>query len=220
MKRLTIIVAIILVGVLALRLTRPDHRRDITRDTRLPAIVRLYDIQRDRFFCSAFVVSDSYTITAAHCLADYQVFGIVFKSHPKGIEMRDQAGRRVGAIITEVRYDERSDQGLLVGNFSMFNKLQVVTSPESFFHVLSDSDLTSCGFPYAGKLACSPMKFTKIWNFYVMATGLGMWPGMSGGPLIDLKTGYVIGINTGVLDSQFILATTVNLFENMGISDY
>lgn len=188
------------------------------RSGKLPAIVRLYDVKRNAFFCTGFVVSDNMLITAAHCIADYEVLGIVFKAHIAGVEVRDLHGKKTAASISYSKADVRSDQALIVGDFSMFEHMLIATEPGLVAKISQTGTIKSCGFPYGGPLYCVSLKYEHIEDFQMSFSGDNLFPGMSGGPVFDNKSGIVIGINTGVAGPHQIISPTSNIFYNLGIA--
>lgn len=184
------------------------HKPETVQTERNPAIVRLYDIGEARFFCSGTVVSDNIVVTAAHCLGD----------HASGIEVRNQWGKPVGSWVMGSRYEGRSDQGLLIGDFSMFDKMPIVTAPADVMIILKRNSLRACGFPYSGPLYCSTLDYKGLYGFQFAAEG-SAWPGMSGGPVIDMETGFLVGVITAMAGDEMLLSPTVNIFYNLGLDE-
>jgi S1-C subfamily serine protease len=62
----------------------------------------------------------------------------------------------------------------------------------------------SCGFPYGQKrLYCSTIK-PKAKEFFNLIADGDIFPGMSGGPVIDILTGEVVGVNSKVYEDGTI----------------
>lgn len=175
-------------------------------------IVRLHDAKTGRFFCSAAVVSPTQAVTAAHCVSS-AFFGIQIATWDK-IELRPANGTSIGVFVERVFSDNRTDQALLTGNFENFEALELETHPEDVIASFKDGKLKACGYPYAGQMFCSDVDKADTLDFWFSTTG-NLYPGMSGGPVIDMTTGKVVGINTAMSGNRCVLTPTVELFSNL-----
>ena len=45
-----------------------------------------------------------------------------------------------------------------------------------------------------------------------------LYPGMSGGPVIDQTTGKIIGVNHAVDSENILVSDTIELFDNLEVS--
>lgn len=170
------------------------------------AIVRLVDERTGRFFCSGTVVSDKIIITAAHCVGDALLgFPVSTRSY---ISVRDANNKEL-AIATVHRFFLRTDQAMLTGDFSKLPKMELELSAEGAHDSLS-SNLIACGYPYGERLVCAKITNATHYGFFLMATGY-LFPGMSGGPVIDTATGKQIAINYAVQEQQVLLAPLVGI---------
>jgi hypothetical protein len=209
----------------------------------LPSVIRLHtgkatDMQRlkakltfseppeeNEFFCTAFVVSDKYAITAGHCLdgedgieksdinifIEYQDQGMVAPSY-KDSEVKARA----------VGINRRGDTGLLIGDFSSFRKVKFSPYSNDILEILkiamsNGGQLIAVGFPYGDAPFVTPVMFQGTAGFQLRGQAL-LYPGMSGGPLIEPTTGYAIGVNSSVsYDGGSNFSSLVGLLESLGV---
>jgi V8-like Glu-specific endopeptidase len=188
---LTAVAVFFVLGVSALSYTR------IMQPPELPnAIVRLHD-DSGRFFCSGTVISDLFLVTAAHCLVDT----------PKGtkIEIRGSDALPTGIYSTLWAYNERADIGIMKMDGTKFQHMKLEINTDSIVHSFTKSDnLILCGYPWAGQLYCGPYKFVHQ-EYSHMAGTAHAWPGMSGGPVIDIEKNVVIATLYGIDEQGAIL---------------
>lgn len=191
---------------------------DITRNSekKKEALIRLHEDssdEQDRFFCSAFVVSDKYAITAAHCLVDskQKLKTTVIKVHP----MPDATKTTLPYYGAEaVAINITSDLGLIRGDFKQFNKILVDPTPSGVFK--AKGPLVTCGFPYGDTDLCTPFQPQGPAYNFIFGGGF-IYPGMSGGPVIDLSTLTVIGVNSAITNGAVIIAPLIGLFNDAGV---
>lgn len=165
-------------------------------------VIRLHkdsDTEKHRFFCSGFVISEIYAVTAAHCLYNESRVlstGVIFIHNAVNVPLSTAQAVTVNII---------SDLGLIRGDFSRFNKLKLgilfdVTGP-----------FLTCGFPYGDRGICT--RFTPQFPRYNFIGGQGaLFPGMSGGPVIDIPTGAAVGVNSSTSDDSVNIAPLIGLF--------
>ena len=170
-------------------------------------IVRLY--QEDGMpLCSGVVISSNYILTAAHCLltdtGKLSSGKITVKSSDKTISVEATAASAY----------PRTDVGLITGNFSQFKYAKVETQTLRVFN--SPGPFLSCGFPLGGEMFCNRIDGFSYSNFFLVSNGV-LIPGMSGGPILSMVTGYVIGVNSAMVDSISVYGPTLELFTVLGV---
>jgi len=179
-----------------------------TMEAKGGAVVRLKMIS-GQFFCSATVVSNTRAISAAHC----------FQEAPKGVTIR--VFDRYETIITNAKLlglEARSDQAVIEGDFRAFNHIAVETAPDEIINSYEKHDLLTCGYAYGGKLYCNKFTFESP-DIFQMSGKAYVYPGMSGGPVIDLKTRKVVGINTAMSSSKAIVSPTIEIYQNLNVKE-
>lgn len=175
------------------------------------AIVRLMfkdDDDKDQFTCTAFVVSDTYALTAAHCIVDKAYF-----LRRDKIKIFDIANKDTKIVASPAAVNIRVDYGIVMGDFRKFNKILLDDSLEGFLG--KSGPFASFGYPWGGDMMVAPLRLmphlSKVFNMQVVGP---IYPGMSGGPVLDLATGVAIGINHAVDESAGSLITPiVNFFD-------
>ena len=176
------------------------------------SIVRLHDIETGRFFCSGVIISDTQLLTAAHCVLRAGLFGY---DVVKKVEVRAANGRPLGIYADFINANPRQDVALLSGSFYMFDRKEVEIAPiELEKSYMQSKHLKACGYPEGGALVCTDVKKVTHMNFGFSADGF-LYPGMSGGPVIDEDTGKVIGVNTAVFESRIYLSPTIELYNQL-----
>lgn len=173
----------------------------------LHSIVRLHDKESGRFFCSGLVISPSVIITAAHCVQDRP-------NDVPTISVQATKASNIGVDATVLASNGRSDLAMLKGDFRIFSTRAIETDAVVINKLIDsyDTKLVACGFPWGGDLVCSPVKAPVRCFFSICASGY-LYPGMSGGPVIDLKTGKAIALNTAVDHDGVILSPYINIFD-------
>ena len=151
------------------------------------------------FYCTGFVISDKLALTAGHCLKDKQDQRLTKDDiQIKDVVQNDVGIARAGAINT------RADMGVVVGDFSSFNKLKLSLSSGGFY--FARGPYIACGFPgeHFPEFACHFNQFPII---YFKSKGpVSFIQAVPGGPVIDQYTGLVVAINTAVTDGFVIVA--------------
>lgn len=160
--------------------------------------------------CTAFVIDDNYAMTAAHCLRSDNFFEGLDKTS------KFSAITEMGEIQLEAAaINNRIDVGLYKGDFRNFKKLIPdfasfeIENPKDFF--------VACGYPYSQRvLTCT--HFVPAYNieFYIAGSGM-LIPGMSGGPVINLRTGAVIAVNSAAGNGAFMVSPVLGSLGAFGI---
>lgn len=226
MPLVTLIRLTIVMGVIALcmnyafktpknvQLGRQENLQAFSRDQDysnkdFPALVQLITKDKHKGFCSAFVVSDNYAITAAHCLVDEDR---EMKSSNeimlRSIEVVDPETAEKQGLITPIEIVGvalAQDYALVTGDFSRFTKFRIDVTPVVTQHVFNREvlpgisiPLYAVGFPNGIKdaVALEQVNCIPVYDYFGCA-GI-MYHGMSGGPVIDPTTGVVLGVNHAI----------------------
>lgn len=174
-----------------------DHKDYETQPKNgIDPLIRLhYESEDYQFNCTGFVVSNDYAITAGHCVG-----ATSGKIEQGKIKIVDTNGNETGVFAKAVGFSTRLDVGLIKGDFKKFRKYKInerhsdLISRESakFPH-----PYLACGFPMGGDKFCSDVTVIGVGAFFVVGAG-ELYPGMSGGPLLDESLNEVVGINSSV----------------------
>lgn len=164
-------------------------------------------------FCTAFVIDANYALTAAHCISDA---GGNLRGGTVQILLFDDMNS--GVIAKPVAVNNRVDAGLVRGDFSNFKLLQVDFYEYSILTEYSTEDkFEACGYPYGQRyLTCTPF-YPRSNSGFAIAGHSFLIPGMSGGPLINTRTGRVVGINIAMGHGWAYAASTLGLLGAFGI---
>lgn len=192
------------------------NQTTLTHKSKYSSIIRLHG--PSGFVCSGTVTGPATIVTAAHCLAGARA---VIGATPS-FDVRSSTGRPLGITGYLGGYNGQADQAVLTGDFKLFSTRHVVTDPKLIIKRFEEGkNLMTCGYPYGGQLFCLPINNPKQFLFQFKATSY-LWPGMSGGPVIDEETGSVLAVNTAVMlppngdDTFVILSPTVEIFASTG----
>lgn len=177
-------------------------------------VIRLKLTEKDGTFrshCSAFVVSDSYAVTAAHCLVDEDEFMMTDDIGVFDVKDNDTGVRAVAGGV-----NLRVDYGILKGDFSKFNKLHVGRPLVGFLS--KNGPFISFGYPWGGDLMAVQVALAPGYNKFFDIHMIGpIYPGMSGGPVVDVDSGEAVGINHAVDDVGVLITPMVEIFKGMKI---
>lgn len=179
-------------------------------DTIKAATVRLHN-EEGRFFCSGFMVDEHTVVTAAHCVMEYGMFGPVgLRQEP--IQVRSAAGRLISMGIPKAG-NSRADLAIIEISAELDEAtLPLESDPTAITESLGSHKLLLCGYPYGGKLYCAEYK--NLSQYWLTNQGNGTsWPGMSGGPLVDLDTGKVIANLHGATENTIIVNPFIEIWD-------
>lgn len=160
--------------------------------------------------CSGVVIDANYALTASHCVVDG--FGKMLDAKASIIGSLDE---NIGTA-QPIAVDRNRDVALLKGNFNNFQYSDVDFSGETITNIQSQR-IVSCGFPAGGVLFCSQQHL--VGNNYFRLYGFGglMEKGMSGGPVIDMNTNKVIGVNSAVVEKNNLFGPVLGVKEVFGL---
>lgn len=162
--------------------------------------------------CSAVVIDNNYALTAAHC-----VTGFFDTMDPNQVFMvYDEVGQYTNVTIRPVAANIAKDIALLKGNFNKFRYAAVDFYGRDRMQL--GEPLLSCGYPSGQPyLYCADWNLTGSNDFRHTAEGIVIQKGMSGGPVYNKETGNVIGVNSAVFGSSFLVGPTVGVLSDFGI---
>lgn len=208
--RLFSIVGVLLVAAL-FSIERPKTQEANSEppvDTR-SSVVRLHDMDGN-FFCSGVVVSDKNVMTAAHCVDHLPPLDV-------SVSVRSFDGKQKALAWVRGAHS-RADFAVLGGDFKSFRKQPHSVNPKVILDKAfkSKEPLVSCGYPYAGELLCLPVVKRGTFGFWITGDS-NLYPGMSGGPVMDASTGTVIAVNSAMMGGYAILAPIVEIYAALRI---
>lgn len=139
------------------------------------------------FFCSAFVVSDNYAVTAAHCVVDSQG-----SMRNDLIDVYDSLNVDTKIAASTVALQHSMDRAIIMGDFRKFEKVKMADTTENFYPSVSQN-LVVCGYPGGQRLLCVPFRPQAMSFFSILGWGPA-YPGMSGGIVMDMDTQTAVGV--------------------------
>lgn len=206
-KLALLVIPVLIAAIMVNALNRPTklNTPEIANNA-LHSIVRLHDKSTGRFFCSGLVVSSTVIITAAHCVVGRP-------GDVATVSVQATKDSTIGVDATVLAYNERADLATLKGDFRVFSSRAIETDPTRINDIaFSNKKIVACGFAWGGDLVCSPVIARARCFFSICGQGF-LYPGMSGGPVIDLETGKAIALNTAVSQDSVVLSPYVNIFD-------
>lgn len=170
------------------------------------AIIRL-KTEENKYFCTGFSVDGNYAITAAHC--------VEWLGTSEKIRVYDKNDTFTGVEAVVVGYNQRNDTAVIKGDFRNFKAVVIEKDRHGF--ASSTGPFLTCGYPYANKaLYCSYATPVRMKNFSMLLKG-ALIPGMSGGPVFDLNTNKVVGLNSAVEEDLIVVNPLVGIMGSFGL---
>lgn len=157
------------------------------------------------FICTGVVIDEHYALTAAHCIRDVEE-----------LEVWSNTNEDIGLVADVAAYNLYQDVALLYSPEGSFR---------SFAQVPADFDgskrdlrfIIACGYPAGQKTAfCGPITNIEPLIFQIAGKGL-LYPGMSGGPVIDLAAGRIMGVNSASGPGFVVIGPVYGLAAEWGI---
>lgn len=204
------IVYVLVMGMLI----KTNSEAEIKQVGKIPvnhSIVRLHTTHGE-FFCSGVVVGRSTIFTAAHCVVQFEIGAM-------DISVRGEDGKPIGVIAKVAGLNQRADFAILRGNFRRFAPRIADIDPRIILKDMESDKrkIIACGYPWAGKLFCTSVTERQIANFQISGRG-ALWPGMSGGPVIDVVTGHVLGVNSAMSGNKMIFTPLVEIYAALDVA--
>lgn len=173
-------------------------------------LIRLLD-ERGFFYCSGVVIDGQYALTAAHCVKG--TFGFITNDK---IIIHEEHDGATGTIAEAVALDDLRDIALIKGDFRNFKSMNVEYYSAKAVE-FPNRMVVACGFPSGGPTYCSIGIIQANEYFKIRTKGSMIYKGMSGGAVVDILTGAVVGVNSAATEDGELVAPVVGAFELFGI---
>ncbi len=161
------------------------------------AIIKIISRER-RSSCTAFVVDAGFAITAAHCVSDAK--GLLAKDP---LEVYNSESEYLNITAVPVGLNHLLDYAVITADFSHFKSFKYNFSEDTIKY---GKKYISCGFPFSQKhFRCSDLYVKGNRFFTYTAKGSMIFPGQSGGPVIDSDTDMVVGVNSAVDEDGVVM---------------
>ena len=174
------------------------------------SIIRLIS-PKGYFYCTGFVVDENYALTAAHCVVNNITGSII----DEDVFIYDSYSNDTGTVARTIAVDLYRDVAFIKGNFKAFKYQKT----DFYGKVIKrNMKVQSCGYP-SGMVSkfCVELTLTGNKYFQYRAKGLPIFKGMSGGVVIDVETGYAVGVNSAVDEDTVIISPLVGVLETVGL---
>lgn len=198
-----------------------NKHQDLTNGKNFASIVRLENTD-GQFFCSGSVISNDYVLTAAHCLSDKNGHLRKAKINVVGVPSKEDVGwDKITIVAQAASRNTRADYALVKGNFTEFNKMKIETNPLSSpldGRVLVGPVIT-CGSPWGAYPGVCYEAMPPVQMVYGQLAMRGsLYPGMSGGPVIDVGRDVTqFAVNTAVGEGYIVVSPLIGLFETLEV---
>lgn len=192
------------------------------------SVVRILDMETEKGFCSGFVISDSYAVSAAHCFIDDDsaLKDVEYLVATEIITNKDTALQESLKIVAKVvGVKVNADYALLTGDFSEITKIRIDVTPFVLDKIVSReilpgmiAPLYALGYPngIAQGAGYEQTNCTPVYD-YVTCSGV-IYHGLSGGPLVDPLTGTVYGVNYAIgKQARTFFKLLMGIFESFNI---
>jgi len=180
------------------------------QDAQYEPLIRLLN-NKGQFYCSGVVIDGQYALTAAHCVKGD--FGFLTDDT---IVIHEEHDGDTGVIAEAVALDDLRDIALIKGDFRKFKSMNVEYY-SSKAQTIPNRLIVACGFPSGGPTYCSMGQIVSNEFFKIRTRGSMVYKGMSGGAVVDLTTGSVIGVNSAATEDGELVAPVIGAFEIFGI---
>lgn len=173
-------------------------------------LVRL-EAMDGEFFCSGSVISDEYVLTAAHCIEEG---GRLRKTSIKVVSLVNHKKEILQVEAVAAAKNSRADYGVIRGDFKRFTKVKISFRPQSILEI--QGPVLACGFPWGAEDFCYQAGDFNMYYNFIGARGV-LFPGMSGGPVIDRGTGLVFAVNSAMVPGGVLFSPLIGLFDTLKI---
>lgn len=192
-------------------------------------VIQIVDLESGKGFCSGFVISNDYAISAAHCFVDAKTSKLNDKEYgARARSVEDENNVSVAPMFI-VGVHVNADYAVLKGNFKAYSKLMINSSPNvlqqwtqrSLLPGMDPIPVFAIGYPYGTRtaMAYGQANCVTVYDYIECGISAGLLPGMSGGPAMDPLTGEVIGINYAMGPSTKFFKHMIGIFEAFNIRE-
>lgn len=174
--------------------------------------------------CTVFIISPKYALSAAHCIGTFDTikakfFKLSVKAKVIGVSGNIQSHPIPVKIIA---FNHPKDVALIEGDFSNFTSLNVDFSGKnmpSYSENVNKVTYFVCGFAYGISYTCVSANYIGNVIFdMIFKINSGVYPGMSGGPLLKVYSEELILPNGFVITMPRITVVGITQATNGGIA--